>query len=471
MKLLHTSDWHLGARLGRHDRMPDHAVAIRALLEVAATEEPDLIVHSGDLFDLARPSYAAMRMGVKALHRLARVAPTVIVAGNHDSRGLFHVLDEMAAAGDLAAAGEMAASGVGAASGPIRRLWFVTEPRVLRFNEIAAERVALAAVPFILPGAVANYASDDPSRFEGNYADGIRTVNRGLLTEARNAVGSTGIVLYSAHLHVDGARPGTSERRFTVGRDYATHTAGLEDALYCAFGHIHDPQALPGGSARGRYAGSLIPLDFAEIGKPRHAVLVDIGHDLRVREVELPTGRRMVNFRGTLDQLGTKAQGGALDDCLFKGTVTSHDPIPELADMLASWSPRCAVFDLVNEVANRRAQAITGSTEETDEEMDTAALFAQWRETAARGVKAGDAEVLELFNDLWAGVGGERAPDLGATELAVRVERTLDALGVGLGQQTVGVGLGQPTLGVGLGQPTTERSRDEASGSRKTLKS
>ena len=147
-----------------------------------------------------------------------------------------------------------------------RRLWFVTEPRVLTFDDLAESPVALACVPFIPPGAVTDYATGDASRFEGDYADGIRALNDGCDRPPRaNSRARTGIVLYTAHLHVDGARPGKSERRFTVGEDHATHTKGLHRALYCAFGHIHDPQQLP-GSAGGRYAGSLIPLDYGEGG-------------------------------------------------------------------------------------------------------------------------------------------------------------------------------------------------------------
>jgi len=242
LKLLHTADWHLGAKLGRHDRIEDHRAALQGLLDVADSERPDLIVHAGDLFDAYRPPYPALRLGVTALQRLAEIAPTVVISGNHDSQALLEVLDDMA----------------GLASP--RRLWFVTAPRVLEFSELAEVPVALACVPFIPPGAITDYATGDASRFEGDYADGIRNLNDRVIGDARDAAGDSGIVLYTAHLHVDGARPGRSERRFTVGEDHATHTTGLHRALYCAFGHIHDPQQLP-GSVGGRYAGSLVPLD------------------------------------------------------------------------------------------------------------------------------------------------------------------------------------------------------------------
>ncbi len=76
LKLLHTSDWHLGAKLGRHDRAPDHQAALRGLLDLAESIRPDLILHCGDLFDAFRPPHDALRLGAPALRRLAAVAPT-----------------------------------------------------------------------------------------------------------------------------------------------------------------------------------------------------------------------------------------------------------------------------------------------------------------------------------------------------------------------------------------------------------
>ncbi len=418
MKLLHTADWHLGAKLGRHDRMEDHRAALQALLAVADSERPDLIIHAGDLFDAYRPPYPALRLGVTALQRLAQIAPTVVISGNHDSGALFNVLDEMA----------------GMASP--RCLWFITSPRVLdrELDGLAEVPVALACVPFIPPGAITDYATGDARRFEGNYADGIRALNDDLINRARKAAGPRGIVLYTAHLHVDGARPGRSERRFTVGEDHATHTTGLHRALYCAFGHIHDPQQLP-GSARGRYAGSLIPLDYGESGQNKHAVVVTIGDDVQVGERALPPGRPLRSFSGTFRELEARAANGGLDGCFLKAVVKSDDPIPELADRVAEWSPGCAIFNMVNEVTNRPVKAISAA--KGGEAPSIEDLFLEWRSTAAtsRATKAPLDTVLALFREVVAGSEDEVGPDFGSTELAMRAEGILAALRGGPGRR------------------------------------
>ena len=408
MRLLHTSDWHLGAKLGRHDRAPDHLEALKGLLEVAESARPDLILHTGDLFDASRPPYEALQLGVRALGRLAKVAPTVVIAGNHDSSLLFRVIDDLAGA-----------------STP-RRLWLVTAPQVLSFPEIADAPVSVACVPFIPPGAIAHYATDDPARFEGNYADGVKTLNQRLLDEAHDEAGARGIVLYAAHLHVQGARPGKSERRITVGEDYATHVEGLQRALYCAFGHIHDPQLLPGGTAQGRYAGSLVPLDFGERQQAKQAVLVTIGNGVQVDTHDLPGGRPLTEFAGTLAALETRAAHGGLDGCILKARVASDDPIPDLADRLAEWSPRCAVYELLNTIKNQRVKAIDTSGEE-DAEPPLDELFREWRTNAAHGVKAPHEAVGALFAQAL-GSAGQTAADFGLTPLKLSAQETLVAL-------------------------------------------
>ncbi len=407
MKLLHTSDWHLGATLGRVDRAADHEAALAGLFAVAEAERPDLILHTGDLFDARRPPYPALRVGVRALGRLAKVAPTVVLAGNHDSPALFRVLDEMAGAPNP------------------RRLWFVTEPRVWSLPEPA---VQVACVPFIPPGAIANHATDDPARFEGSYADGVRTLNDRLLAEARNAAGSRGIVLYAAHLHVHGARPGNSERRITVGEDHATHLKGLEHALYCAFGHIHDPQLLPGGGVTGRYAGSIIPLDFGETEQGKQAVLVTIGNDVQVGECPLPGGRPLVNFSGSLEEFESRAAGGALNGCILKARVRTGDPVPDLVDRLRERSPECAIFEILNPVANQQFRAVDAVPAD-EREPSPEELFLEWRAGRASGMKAPHEAVVALFRE--ARAAPDATPDFGLPHLRTEEEEVRRILAAG----------------------------------------
>ena len=307
MKILHTSDWHLGARLGRHDRLADQQAALRGLLGIANEAQPNLVLHTGDVFDSLRPPYEALQLGVQALARLAAIAPTVVVCGNHDSPQLLRIIHSLAGMAEA------------------RRLWMVTRPEVLTIPGL--DSVAVACVPFIPLTAIADLATDDPARFEGSYADGIRHLNERLLTQATEQAGRRGVVLYAAHLHVHGARPGKSERRITVGEDYATHVEGLHRAMYTALGHIHDPQLVPGGTVTGRYAGSLVPIDFGEAVQEKQALIVTIADgDVTVTEHPLPTGRPLTEFNGTVDELEALAADGALERPHPQGTGPLRRP-------------------------------------------------------------------------------------------------------------------------------------------------
>jgi exonuclease SbcD len=360
------------------------------------------------VFDAARPPYDALRLGVRALTELTRVAPVVVVCGNHDSPALLMAMHELAGMADQ------------------RRLWLATVPQVITIPGL--DDLAIACLPFMPPSAVVDLATTRAAKFEGTYADEIRRRTSTLLDEAEAKAGSRGIVVYAAHLHVHGAKPSKSERRITVGDDYATHVDSLGRAMYSAFGHIHDPQLLPGGTVTGRYAGSIVPIDYGEATQAKHSVLVELGADIRVTELPLPSGRPLLLFNGTLDELEARAAGGGFDGTILKARVVSDDPVLDLADRLAAWSPGCAVFDLVNAVSRRRVRAI-GATDRPEAEPTLDELFREWRGSAARtdARSAPDDAVVELFRESLSG-GDGTVPDLGVTASITRAQTALDEL-------------------------------------------
>ncbi len=94
MKVLHTSDWHIGKRLGRYDRSDEYRAVIDEVVGIAAAEDVDLILHSGDLFDRPVPPIESLEIGLSGLVRLTDGGrrPVVVIAGNHDSAGFFEAL-------------------------------------------------------------------------------------------------------------------------------------------------------------------------------------------------------------------------------------------------------------------------------------------------------------------------------------------------------------------------------------------
>ena len=92
MKILHTSDWHIGRRLGRHDRTQEFRAVLDEVIAIADERDVDLVLVSGDVFDRPIPPVEALALGIDALLRLAEHRPVVVVAGNHDSPDLFEAL-------------------------------------------------------------------------------------------------------------------------------------------------------------------------------------------------------------------------------------------------------------------------------------------------------------------------------------------------------------------------------------------
>jgi len=191
LKLLHTSDWHLGRLTYNQSRAEDHDAVLAEIVQLARDERPDLIVHTGDLFDVPRPGYPDIERGLNALRELGAVAPVVVICGNHDSPALFRIFSGLL--GDQA------------------RIRFVDRPRhpddggILEYSTSKGERIRLAPLPFIHANRIVD-AFDSPDTWNADYADRVQgyedILAKGLLA-ATNP--TTDVLLFAAHLHVGGA--------------------------------------------------------------------------------------------------------------------------------------------------------------------------------------------------------------------------------------------------------------------------
>ena len=192
------------------------------------------------------------------------------------------------------------------------------------------------------------------------------------------------------------------------------------------------PSSCRAAAAQGRYAGSLVPLDFGERQQAKQAVLVTIGNGVQVdTRMTCPPVRRLVEFGkpgspDTLRDLEGLAVNGGLDSCILKARVASDDPIPDLAERVMKWSPKCAVFEVVNVVKNQPIKPIEpnggGAGAPSPEQ-----LFREWRMTAP-APKAPHEVVSALFARALGGVNQAVAPDFGVTTIESRADRVLASL-------------------------------------------
>lgn len=361
MRVLHVSDWHLGRVTYIEPRAVDHDTVLNEIIAVARSEKPDLIVHSGDLFDHARPSYPDMSKATTVLKELAAIAPVVVVCGNHDSPLLFQFLT--------------------LALGPDSGIHFIDKPRdpdqggVLRFHGADDTVLRLAVLPFVHANRAID-AFDDPNHWRSAYAERIGRMERALATELlRDFDDRRDIAMFAAHLHVGGANFAGSERPVHASDYYATNAKDMPAVSYAAFGHIHKPQKLPGTQVTGRYAGSPIQLDFGEVGERKSVVLADLrpGQAVNIDIVGLSGGRQLRRFDGTLDDLRALAPSVGRDLCLVTVHTQTHQPA--LSEQVHDLLPDAVVLQ-VNEVcADQKLEVLTQDAVAGDVEPDMRQLF------------------------------------------------------------------------------------------------
>ena len=296
MRILHTADWHVGRRLGRHDRAAETAAALEEVDRIATEHEVDLVLVAGDVFDRPIPPVDALALGLGGLLRLAEGRPVVAVAGNHDSPELFEALAPL-----------VRDRGRGVhLIGSIRR---PEDGGVLGPEQLGVPAL-IGCLPFLREGRVVDFMRD-AGEWYGQYAERIAALCTAFDTALVARAGTDLVPLLVAHLMVGGVKVGGSERELHVGGAYVASAQAIPPGpQYVALGHIHAPQAIPGSPVPGQYAGSLLPLDFGEAGETKRVVIVDAepGRLATVSSIPLTSGRPLVRVEGTWDELDARAE-------------------------------------------------------------------------------------------------------------------------------------------------------------------
>ena len=294
MRILHTADWHVGRRLGRHDRAAETAAALEEVARIATEHQVDLVLVAGDVFDRPIPPVDALALGLGGLLRLAKDRPVVAVAGNHDSPELFDALAPL-----------VRDQGRGVhLVGSIRR---PDQGGVLGPEQLGIPAL-VGCIPFLREGRVVDFMRD-AGEWYGQYAERIAALTAAFDAALAARAGTNLVPLLVAHFMVGGVKVGGSERELHVGGAYVASAQAIPPGpQYVALGHIHAPQSIPGSPVPGQYAGSLLPLDFGEAGEAKRVVIVDVepGRLATVASIPLASGRPLVRAEGTWDQIDAR---------------------------------------------------------------------------------------------------------------------------------------------------------------------
>ena len=332
MRLLHTSDWHLGRRLHGADLLADQAVFLEWLLEVAQSEKAAAVLVSGDVYDRAQPGAEAIGLLDRTVAAFARARiPLIISSGNHDSAVRLQYAGEV-----LADAGIHLRTSLDQVSDPV----------VL--SEADGARVAVYAIPYLLPDAVVGELDVDRS-----HAAVLGALVGRIRADATRRELERVVVM--AHAFVTGGSACESEREIRVGGVGDTPADVFDGVSYVALGHLHGPQEvrLAGSSTVVEYSGSPIAFSFSEREHTKSVTLVDIdaAGTVETRRVSAPVPRPLVQVRGRLDDLLTRAQGdlAGLADAWVKVILTDPGRLANPMEQLRARWPNTLVLEFAPE--------------------------------------------------------------------------------------------------------------------------
>ncbi|MEY9965113.1 exonuclease SbcD [Streptacidiphilus sp. MAP12-16] len=280
MRLLHTSDWHLGRNLHRENLLPAQRAFLDHLVEVVRAERVDAVLVAGDVHDRAIPSLGAVELFDRVLHRLAELSvPVVLISGNHDS-----------------------ARRLGIAARLIEQAGVHLRTEVARCAEpvlLADEHgpVAVYGLPYLEPALVTEELGAGRVSHAAVLGAAMDRVRADLATRPS---GTRSVVL--AHAFVVGGEVSDSERDIAVGGVPSVPASVFDGVDYTALGHLHGCQIL---NERLRYSGSPLAYSFSETDHRKGMWLVDLGPagEVAARRVDCPVPRTLARLRGRLAEL------------------------------------------------------------------------------------------------------------------------------------------------------------------------
>lgn len=272
MRLLHTSDWHLGQTLHNFDRTYEHACFLDWLVETLVQEEIDVLLIAGDIFDNANPSAAAHRQLYRFLQQARNRVPhlqVVVIAGNHDSPGRLEAPTPLLEAHGTIVVGNVARTQDGGID--LERLLV---PLRRRDGTVAAWCLA---IPFLRPGDVPRAVADDETLALDPYLHGTALLYRQAFALAQSRCTGSEAIVAMGHCHmVDGQSSMDSERRIVIGGTEALPASMFDPQVaYVALGHLHLAQRV-GGHEHRRYCGSPLPLSFSEVGYQHQVLRIEL---------------------------------------------------------------------------------------------------------------------------------------------------------------------------------------------------
>lgn len=361
MRLLHTSDWHLGRRLYDRPRQDEHRQFLAWLLEIIKKEKIDVLLLAGDVFDSTVPAASVVDMYYQFLFQFYQQtgAHAVIISGNHDSALRLAAPRDFLKIARIHLVGHMPDEGNRENDGG--------NPFLISIRK-ESEKIAVVALPYIPEGEILSHVSfEDEIESSRRYCQAIKK----LYEEAVSQIPAGVPAVLMGHFFLAGGQVGESERPIQVGGSQPVGLQDLPESIhYAALGHIHRPQRFQHGNALVTYSGSPIPMTFKEAEYDKKLFILDIksGKPVALQEIVIPVFRPLVRVKGDFQQILQAAEDGEWEGKFVEVQLELDTPEVGLSDQI-----RAAFAQRGGEVASVQATLVNQAEENilTQEELES----------------------------------------------------------------------------------------------------
>lgn len=291
MRILHTSDWHLGRTLySKKERQNEHSAFLNWLLSAIKEKEVDVLLIAGDVFDTASPSSTSQKMYYDFLVRVrnSQCKNVIVIGGNHDSPSFFNAPKDILAALNVSVIGNATEN--------------IEDEIVIIEDEAKNPMLMVCAVPFLRERDISRFAEKE------NYADRSKRINESIkkhyetiaerAEKIRQDLGKNIPIVAMGHLSVAGGKRNEDDgvRETYIGNVEAVGSDIFPEIFdYVALGHYHIPSVIKNHI---RYCGSPIPMGFGEAGQKKCVYIIDFQHEKNIETLEVPNFQQLESVAG-----------------------------------------------------------------------------------------------------------------------------------------------------------------------------
>jgi len=331
MRLLHTADWHLGRKLRGVDRTPEIEAALAEILKYAKEFEVDAVLVAGDIFDVPNPTTDAERVAYDFFYKLNQLSiPSVAIAGNHDSANRIDSLAHLLSLAGVRALG---------------RPRIAEEGGVINLDT-ASGKLCVGALPFASERrmiAAEDIWNMDAQEQRSDYKSTVTYV----LQNLANSFKTDAVNVMIAHMTIDGAKFTGSEAAYYSGDIYSFSGQAIpSECQYVGLGHIHRPQQIP-NAAPTYYSGSLIQVDFGEVGEEKGFNLIEVetGRPAKVKFQPISCQKPLKRVECNLDNLEESLEANRDYEGHLKFVIAVDVPPIGLADQVRKVCPQAVMVE------------------------------------------------------------------------------------------------------------------------------